>query len=290
MYAITGITGPVGGALAETLLAAQQPLRAVVRSTEKGQPWAARGCEVALAEMSDAAALAAAFRGATGVFILLPPIFDPSPGYPEAREVSAAVRAALEEARPARVVCLSTIGVQATQPNLLNQLSLLEQALGELSLPVAFLRAGWFLENSVWDVEPACETGVIPSFLRPLDKPVPMLATADVGRVAAELLQDTWSGKRVVELEGPVRVTPYDIAESFTRLLQRPVCTEKVPRAIWEGFFISQGMRNPTPRMQMLEGFNEGWIEFEGGPEGSQKGRTTLDTVIRQLLERKGRT
>jgi uncharacterized protein YbjT (DUF2867 family) len=34
MYAVTGIAGKVGGALARTLLAANQPVRAVVRDAE----------------------------------------------------------------------------------------------------------------------------------------------------------------------------------------------------------------------------------------------------------------
>ena len=45
MYAITGITGKVGGELARTLLDAGQPVRAVVRDARKGEAWAARGCE-----------------------------------------------------------------------------------------------------------------------------------------------------------------------------------------------------------------------------------------------------
>jgi NAD(P)H dehydrogenase (quinone) len=36
MYVVTGITGKVGGALARTLLAAGQPVRAVVRDATKG--------------------------------------------------------------------------------------------------------------------------------------------------------------------------------------------------------------------------------------------------------------
>jgi NAD(P)H dehydrogenase (quinone) len=54
MYAITGITGKVGGELARTLLAAGEPVRAVVSDAKKGQKWAALGCQVALAEMEDA--------------------------------------------------------------------------------------------------------------------------------------------------------------------------------------------------------------------------------------------
>jgi NAD(P)H dehydrogenase (quinone) len=44
-------------------------------------------------------------------------------------------------------------------------------------------------------------------------------------------------------------------------------------------------MKNPLPRIQMLDGFNEGWIEFERGESGSMKGKVTLETVLRELIE-----
>src|ERR1700680_4736642 len=87
MYAITGITGNVGGELARTLLADGQPVRAVVRDARKGEEWAALGCEVAIAAMENASALTAAFRGTKAVFILPPSEFDPQPRYPEAKKV-----------------------------------------------------------------------------------------------------------------------------------------------------------------------------------------------------------
>src|SRR3982074_2179967 len=85
MYAITGITGKVGGAVARSLLAERLPVRAVLRDEAKAAAWRTRGCDVALAEMDDAASLTSAFRGAAGVFILPPSEFDPEPGFPEAR-------------------------------------------------------------------------------------------------------------------------------------------------------------------------------------------------------------
>jgi NAD(P)H dehydrogenase (quinone) len=181
--------------------------------------------------------------------------------------------------------CLSTIGAQAIQPNLLNQLGLMEQVLGALPMSVAFLRAAWFMENSTWDVAQAREKGVVPSFLQPLDKPMPMVATADIGRVAAELLQETWSGRRIVELEGPHRVTPNEIAAAFAKILGRPVRMELVPRETWLALFSSQGMANPMPRVQMLDGFNQGWIEFEGDEAGSVKGDVALETVLQGLVK-----
>jgi len=284
MFAITGITGNVGGKVARNLLAAGQPVRAVVRDVRKGETWVERGCEVALADITDAADLASAFKGAAGVFILVPPNFDPLPDFSEARAIGATLKSAIQAARPGKVVYLSTIGAQATPANLLTQHTIIEQALGELPVPIAFLRPGWFMENSSWDVAPARENGVIPSFLQPLDKPVPMVATDDIGRLASELLQDAWTGRKVVELEGPHRVTPNEIAATFADLFRQPVRIEAVPRETWESLFRSQGMKNPTPRIRMLDGFNEGWIEFENGEVGSRKGKVGLETVLRSLI------
>jgi len=286
MIVITGITGQVGGVVARQLLAAGKKIRAVVRNAGKGAIWAQQGCEIAEADINDADALSRAFAGADAVFAMIPPNFDPSPGFPEVRQTIAALRKALGDARPSRVVCLSTIGAQATQTNLLSQLGVMECELGTLPMPVAFLRAAWFMENSLWDVRPARETGIIPSFLQPLEKPVPMIATEDVGRTGAELLLDTWNGVRIVELEAARRIAPQEIGETFARLLGRDVRMEAVPRDTWEALFRSQGMKNPMPRIQMIDGFNEGWIEFEGGEAGSRKGNVSLETVLRTLIGR----
>jgi len=288
MYAITGITGKVGGAVARALLADGQSVRAVVREAGRAQAWTERGCEVAAANMDDAGSLSAAFEGAAGVFILPPSEFDPLPGFPEARAVIDAVKTALESAHPGKVVCLSTIGAQATQSNLLTQRTLMEEALSELPMPVTFLRPGWFMENAAWDVGPARDEGVVHSFLQPLDKTVPMVATADVGRVAARLLQETWDGKRVVELEGPQRVSPNDLAAAFAEILGRPVRAEAVPRETWGAMFRAQGTKDPMPRIRMLDGFNEGWIDFEGDEATVIKGRVELETVLRGLVSQAG--
>lgn len=285
MHAITGITGQVGGAVARTLLAHGLEVRAVVRERGKAAPWTARGCATALADLRDTEALTSAFDATDGVFIVLPPNFDPSPSYPEARALVASIAAALRAAAPRRVVCLSTIGAQATEDNLLRQLGLMEAGFADLPMPVAFLRAGWFMENARWDIEPAMTTGVVPSYLQPLDKPVPMVATADVGRVAANLLRESWDGVRVVELEGPQRVSPERMAQAFSRLLQKDVRMEAVPRERWETLFRSQAMRNPRPRMRMLDGFNEGWIEFEH-PRDVLRGTVSIDEVLQGLLRR----
>jgi NAD(P)H dehydrogenase (quinone) len=284
MYAITGITGKVGGELARTLLSAGQSVRAIVRDARKGEEWAALGCELAVAEMEDTSALSRAFTGATAVFILPPSVFDPEPGYPEAQAVIDSVVEALTAAKPTKVLCLSTIGADAVHDNLLSQRTMMETALRKLPCPLTILRPAWFIDNASWDVASARATGVIHSLLQPTDRPFPMVAATDVGHVAAELIQENWTGIRIVELEGPCRVTPNDLAEAFASVIGKAVRAVPVPRESWDDLFRSQGMRNPEPRMRMLDGFNDGWIEFQDGGSRAIRGRTHARAVIAALL------
>jgi len=285
MFAITGITGKVGAAVARSLLSDDQPVRAVVRDRSKGAAWAQLGCDIAVADISDTAALATAFEGTAGVFVVLPPVFDPAPGFPEAARFIDSLRAALARAKPTKVVALSTVGADAPQPNLLNVLGRMEEALGSLPMPVTFLRAAWFMENAAWDIASA-KKGLIQSYLQPLDRPIPMVSTDDVGRAAAELLKERWEGKRVVELEGAQRVSPNALAAAFAEVLGTPVRAEVVPRDRWESIFRTQGMKNPTPRMQMIDGFNAGWIDFPDRGAHARKGAISLDQAIATLIQR----
>jgi uncharacterized protein YbjT (DUF2867 family) len=285
MFAVTGITGQVGAAVARSLLSADQPVRAVVRDRSRSAPWAQLGCDIAIADLSDTEALTAAFAGTAGVFAMVPPVFDPAPGFPEAMVFIDPLRAALASAKPARVVALSTVGAEAPQSNLLNVLGRMEDALGSLPMPVAFLRAAWFMENAARDIDSA-RSGLIQSDLQPLDRAVPMVSTDDVGRAAAALLQERWDGKRVVELEGPQRVSPHALASAFAKALGTPVRAEVVPRERWESILSAQGMKNPTPRIQMIEGFNAGWIDFADRGAHARKGSISIEQAITTLTQR----
>src|ERR1700723_2891538 len=176
MYAILGITGRDGGAIAENLLAQGERIRAIVRSPEKATPWRERGADVAVADVDDADALASAFEGVDGVFLMVPPNFAPAPGFPELRRTLGAYHAALAKALPRKAVYLSSIGAEQITGS-----HLLEQTLSDLPIAQAFLRAGWFMENHAWDVTTAQAEGKIFSNLYPLDRKFSLVATADIG-------------------------------------------------------------------------------------------------------------
>ena len=286
MYAIMGISGRVGGAIAENLLAQGEQIRAIVRNPEKAARWRDRGAEIAIADVDDPDALASAFAGTDGVFLMVPPNFAPAPGFPETRKTLAAYYVALAKALPKKAVYLSSIGAeQASGLGLITSSHLLEQTLGDLPIAHAFLRAGWFMENHAWDVTTAQSERKIFSNLYPLDRKFPLVATADIGKVGADVLRQEWKGTRHIEVAGPEQYSPNDIARALSSALGRTIEAVVVPREKWTEFFVGQGMPEgrTEPRAEMVDGFNSGWIHF--GVAGTEHitGTTSLTSVISKL-------
>lgn len=283
MFAVMGVTGQVGRAVANALLDSGKKVRVILRDATKGGEWSDRGCEVSVTDNLNVPAMTKAMSNVEGVFILMPPNYDPAPGFPDTVTANRSVREALESAKPSKVVVLSTVGAHVERENLLNNLKLSEESFRTLNLPVTFLRAAWFMENSSWDLSDARE-GNINGFLQPAEHCIPMVAVRDIGATASQLLQEEWDGARVVELEGPSRYSAKDIEAALSRAFGRQVRTHAVPRPDWESLFRSQGATNPLPRIQMIDGFNEGWIDFEGHGIEHRKGATTLSEAIAQLV------
>jgi NAD(P)H dehydrogenase (quinone) len=276
MYAVMGITGQVGAAVAETLLAHGEQVRAIVRDLDKARGWAARGVELAEADYDDPVALGAAIQGAKAVFVMIPPNFAPSPDFREPRKTIESVGAALELAKPEKVVYLSSIGAQQTHGlGLITALHLLEERIDQLSIPTAALRAGWFMENAVWDVPAAHDQGKFFSYLQPLDADFALVGTKDIGRIAAEVLHEEWSGHRHIEVAGPSRYTPRQIAEALASSLGTPVEPVAVPRETWDF---------NAPRAEMVDAFNSHWIDF--GVPGTEhiQGTGDLKDVIASVV------
>jgi len=287
MYAVIGLTGNVGGATARALLKGGKKVRGIVRDKAKAGEWETAGVELAVADMSDVSAVESALRGVEGVFVMIPADFAPAPGFPQARAIVGALRQAIATARPPRAVYLSSIGAQRTQGlGLITQLRILEEEMSSVPVPNAFIRAAWFLENFKWDVGPARERGEIDAFLSPLDRVFPMVATEDIGSLAAKTLQQDWRGNRYLELEGPHRYSSLDVGAAFSRHLERPVRVRSAPRDEWAALFEKQGMPpdRTGPRIEMLDGLNSGWIDFEGTGTEHVTGSVTMEVFFHHLL------
>jgi len=200
--------------------------------------------------------------------------------------MAATLRSALDAARPCRVVYFINHRRTGDSIEPANAAHHHRARAWMVVDAITFLRPGWFMENSIWDVAPATRNGVIPSFLQPLDKPVPMVATADVGRLAADLLQETWTGHRVVEFGRAKSRDPNEIAATLHRTArQAGENGSRAGRNLGIAVLIARH-EEPHTRIPNADGFNEGWIEFERGEAGSRKGKVALETVLQTLIER----
>jgi NAD(P)H dehydrogenase (quinone) len=289
MFTVMGITGNVGGAVAKNLLAAGKTVRGVVRNPEKAKAWADRGVELVPSAYDDAVGLAKAFAGAEGVFAMIPPDFAPAPGFPDQKRTIAAIRAALEQAKPAKAVFLSSIGSE--QPHglgLITATHLMEQEMRTLDLPVAYLRAGSFMENWLGALDHIRATGEMPFFYAPLERKFPLVASQDIGMAGAKVLQESWTGERVIEVDGPKGGTDlYETATAFGEALGRQVKAVQLPEVAWQNVLETIGM--PADRtglyIEMVKSFNSGWIHF--GNPGAEifNGPTTIQAFAHESIQ-----
>ena len=149
MYAIAGVSGHTGSVVANTLLAAGKPVRVIVRDAAKGEPWKAKGAEVAVASLDDRAALAAALKGAEGAYLLIPPNGFTETDIPVNRaKTTQSILGAVADAKPGHVVLLSSVGAQhASGTGPIQYIKPIEDGLRASGVPSTFLRAAFFMEN-----------------------------------------------------------------------------------------------------------------------------------------------
>jgi hypothetical protein len=123
-------------------------------------------------------------------------------------------------------------------------------------------------------------------YLEPATKEFPMVATQDIGQLAAKTLLESWKGNRVLELEGPKRYSPLEAGKAFSKILGMEVNVRPIPRSQWQEKFVAEGMPADCTgaRIEMVEGFNSGWIDFEGDGVKRFKGKVTIEEVIKSLI------
>ena len=286
MFLVMGITGKVGGATAEHLLAHGKKVRALVRNREKAAHWATQGVELIDGDWNDSVAIERALKGVEGAFVMLPAVWAPSPDFKEARGVIANYVEALTRASPPRVVALSSMGANRTSGlGMITALSLLEQGFRDLTLPIAYVRAGGFFENFLYGLHVA-QGGTLPVYYNPTDRKSTMVATNDIGaEVAALLTGPAWSGHRAIELGSMVSAD--EVATQLGEVLKVDVNAFAVPRAGWPAAFEQLGVpKGQTgPAEAMYDAVNSGWMDL--GVEGTEHvpGATSARDVFAAALK-----
>jgi len=164
-----------------------------------------------------------------------------------------------------------------------------EQRLGDAGVAAVFLRAAYFMENWLPMVAQAVRSGTLPTFLAPPQRPLPMVATIDVGSTAAALLRQNSTGTSVATLSGPKDYTPNDVATIISATLRKPVGAAVVPQAEWPHALADAGFSAAALAgfAEMTCGLNNAHIDIKSDPAALEwTGTTTLEQVIVELVRR----
>ena len=149
--------------VANNLLAAGQKVRVVGRNAAHLQPLAAKGAEAFVADVTDAGALSKAFDQADSAYVMIPP--NPASNDPlgYSNRVSDAIAAAVQNAATRNVVALSSVGAdKASGTGPVVGLYNLEQKLNQIiGANVLYLRAGYFMENTLPQVNAIRQMGAV---------------------------------------------------------------------------------------------------------------------------------
>ena len=283
MFVIAGASGHTGSVVASTLLAAGKKVRVIVRDENKGAVWKAQGAEVAVAELDDAAALGKALAGADGVYALVPPAYGADDLLAAQVPITGAWAQAVAAARPRHVVLLSSIGADLPSGNgPIASLYRAEAKLRATGVKLTKLRAAFFMENWGGMAAPAKSDGVLPSMLT-LGRSASMVATADIGRVAAEALLEGERAPDLIELAGPRDYTPEEVATAFGAVLGRPVKALAVPPPAMEPALQQAGFKPKMAALfaEMNVALNDGKLRWTGTP---RRGRVGVDEVVRAIV------
>jgi len=224
MYVVLGASGHTGHVVATNLLTRGQKVRVIGRNSLHLQPLASKGAEPFIADVSDASALVKAFEPADSAYIMIPPNLTSKDPLGYADRVSDAIFAAVQKSGVKNVVVLSSVGAalsSGTGPVV--TLHNLERKLNQIAQAnIFFLRAAYFMENTLPQANAIRATGNAAGPLRP-DLSIPMIATRDIGNVAADvLLHPTIHGKQIRELHGQRDLTYNEVAGTIGKTIGKP--------------------------------------------------------------------
>ena len=218
---LTGATGNVGGALVSRLSTAGEPVRALVRSRERGDNLRGFDVDLAVGSYEDESSLRVALEGVDRVFLLSPG------GERMAEQELALVRQATGSG--VRVVKLAAAGVDAPggSPVRFNQQHRqVVQALADSGLPTTVLAPGSFMQNLLRQAGSVQEQGVLRTAVG--SGAVSHVDVRDVAAVAAHVLTSDGHEGRTYTITGPEALTYDQVAETLGRVLGREVRHEVV--------------------------------------------------------------
>lgn len=254
MFVVTTPTGQIGSQVVANLLAADVPVRVVVRDRSHLAREVHERVEVVEGSHGDVDTVEEAFAGADAVFYLIPP--DPKASSIEEAYVGFSRPAVDAFARGlvGRVVGISALGrgtpVAGRAGNVTATLAV-DDLIAATGVPYRALTNPSFMDNVARQAQLIADQGMFTSPIRG-GVSAPSVATRDIAVVAArELLIDGWTGFAEVPVLGPEDLSWFDMAETMARVLERPVRFQQVPAEAYKERFVGFGMSKPMAQAML---------------------------------------
>ena len=289
MYIITGATGHTGSIAAEKLLAAGAKVRVIGREAKRLERFSRAGAEAVVADMTDAAALEAAFSGARAVYAVMPPNLSAPDVRAYQERLTDSLASAIRNNGVGYVVALSSTGADKTYGTgpVLGVHSLEKKLESIDGLNTLSLRCGYFLENLLPQIGIIQSLGFMAGPIRP-DVPLPMIATSDIGDVAAESLAKLdFVGMQTLELLGARHVTNTEAAKIIGTAIGKPdLAYRQVPASVLKPAMMQMGMSSDMVDllMEMSEALNTGHMKSQEPRSPRNTTATTLETFVAEVF------
>jgi uncharacterized protein YbjT (DUF2867 family) len=197
-----------------------------------------------------------------------------------------AIADAVQDSGVPHVVMLSAIAALLPDGNgPAKDLHYCENRLRACGATLTALRACYFQDNIASVLTPATQAGIYPNFLPSADFAFPMIATQDVGRLAAAALTNPPLTSEVVDLFGPT-YSVRQVAEYLGAALGKTLEIVNIPPAGHVTALVQAGMPQPIAEAvaEMFAAFSAGLLVPQG--DRSLNASTTIDVVIADCLRR----
>lgn len=224
MYVITGASGNTGKVIASQLVNAGKKVRIIGRNADRLKELTAQGAEPAIGNLEDTSFLERAFKGATAVYVMIPPNSQVQNFRVYQNRVADALVEAVKRAEVQYVVALSSVGAHLKEKaGVVQGLHDMEQKFNLVKgVNFLILRPSYFMENLFVQIDVIKHRGVMGSPVK-ADLRFPIVATRDIADVAAKhLLALDFAGSKILYVLGPRDVTFNEIAAVLGKVIGKP--------------------------------------------------------------------
>src|SRR5580693_1758187 len=289
MYVVLGATGNTGSVVAKALLDGSQNVRVVGRSKERLAGFVILGAEAFEANLMDSGTLTKAFTGARAVYSLLPPDHASTDYRAQQDKETNSISSALEAAGVTHVVALSSFGAdKPAKTGPVAGLHAMEESFRQIpKLNALYLRAGYFMENTLPQAGIIRNFGMMAGPVR-ADLALPMIATRDIGAVAADaLVRLDFHGPQTRELLGQRDVTYNDVAKIAGAAIGKPALmyvelpAEQVIQAM-TGMGMSKNFA--TLICEMSDALNNGYMRALEPRNEKNTTPTSFETFVQEIF------